>query len=227
MGQRLGCGSAAAARRRWIANPRNAGPGALGRGQRARACPLLSGGIRLEVAPEEGRRGEEGRSEGSTRTAVAVRGDGPRAGAAAGAGPPRRRPQHPAAGRRERRGRDGAEWRHSPPVRRAPPSRARRQRPRRTRAAARRAAAGATARRVGPSGEPNRPAPALQAERDRTLPPGPRAHSTVTLFARFRGWSTSQPRRTAMWYARSCSGTVARIGVSASCVRGIWITWSR
>ena len=26
-----------------------------------------------------------------------------------------------------------------------------------------------------------------------------KAYSTVTLFARFRGWSTSQPRRTAMW----------------------------
>jgi len=25
------------------------------------------------------------------------------------------------------------------------------------------------------------------------------AYSTVTLFARFRGWSTSHPRRTAMW----------------------------
>jgi hypothetical protein len=24
-------------------------------------------------------------------------------------------------------------------------------------------------------------------------------YSTVTLFARLRGWSTSQPRRTAMW----------------------------
>jgi hypothetical protein len=27
----------------------------------------------------------------------------------------------------------------------------------------------------------------------------PYPYSTVTLFARFRGWSTSAPRRTAMW----------------------------
>ena len=39
-------------------------------------------------------------------------------------------------------------------------------------------------------------------------------YSTVTLFARFRGWSTSQPRRTAMWYASSCSGTTATIGIA-------------
>ena len=32
-------------------------------------------------------------------------------------------------------------------------------------------------------------------------------YSTVTLLARLRGWSTSQPRRTAMWYASSCRGT--------------------
>src|SRR5688572_14041831 len=34
------------------------------------------------------------------------------------------------------------------------------------------------------------------------------SHSTVTLFARLRGWSTSVPFSTAVWYARSCSGTV-------------------
>jgi len=33
-------------------------------------------------------------------------------------------------------------------------------------------------------------------------------YSTVTDFARFRGWSTSVPRRTATWYASNCSGTV-------------------
>ena len=32
------------------------------------------------------------------------------------------------------------------------------------------------------------------------------AHSTVTDLARLRGWSTSRPARTAMWYARSCRG---------------------
>ncbi len=31
----------------------------------------------------------------------------------------------------------------------------------------------------------------------------PRNHSTVTVFARFLGWSTSVPLRSAMWYARS------------------------
>ena len=35
-------------------------------------------------------------------------------------------------------------------------------------------------------------------------------HSTVTLLARLRGLSTSQPRSSAMWYARSCSGTRPR-----------------
>ena len=44
---------------------------------------------------------------------------------------------------------------------------------------------------------------------------GPR-YSTVTLLARFLGWSTSQPRRIAMWYAMSCSGTTKRIGASSA-----------
>src|SRR5262249_56504418 len=34
-------------------------------------------------------------------------------------------------------------------------------------------------------------------------------YSTVTLLAKFRGLSTSQPRSTALWYASSCSGTAA------------------
>jgi hypothetical protein len=37
-------------------------------------------------------------------------------------------------------------------------------------------------------------------------------HSTVTLFARFLGLSTSVPRATAVWYASNCSGTTCRIG---------------
>src|SRR6266571_4550008 len=41
-------------------------------------------------------------------------------------------------------------------------------------------------------------------------------YSTVTDLARLRGWSTSHPRRTAMWYASSCSGTTSRIGSSSS-----------
>ena len=32
------------------------------------------------------------------------------------------------------------------------------------------------------------------------------SYSTVTDLARLRGWSTSQPRRQAMWYASNCSG---------------------
>ena len=36
----------------------------------------------------------------------------------------------------------------------------------------------------------------------------PGAYSTVTLFARLRGWSTSVPLRMATWYASSCSGIV-------------------
>src|SRR5215471_13885445 len=46
-------------------------------------------------------------------------------------------------------------------------------------------------------------------------------YSTVTDLAKLRGWSTSQPRRTAMWYASSCSGTTSRIGNNNS---GAWGT---
>ena len=45
-------------------------------------------------------------------------------------------------------------------------------------------------------------------------------YSTVTDFARFRGWSTSVPRATAVWYANSWSGITASTGGSASCVSG-------
>ena len=41
---------------------------------------------------------------------------------------------------------------------------------------------------------------------------GPERHSTVTDFARLRGWSMSQPRRRATWYARSWRGTTDTIG---------------
>jgi hypothetical protein len=37
-------------------------------------------------------------------------------------------------------------------------------------------------------------------------------HSTVTLFARFLGLSTSVPLAQAVWYASSCSGTTCRMG---------------
>src|ERR1017187_5817531 len=46
-------------------------------------------------------------------------------------------------------------------------------------------------------------------------------HSTVTVLARLRGWSTFKPRRRAMWYASSCSGITARIAASIRSVRGI------
>ena len=46
-------------------------------------------------------------------------------------------------------------------------------------------------------------------------------HSTVTDLARLRGWSTSLPRATAMWYASSCKGMTLRIGVSGSIVSGM------
>src|SRR2546430_12200671 len=54
----------------------------------------------------------------------------------------------------------------------------------------------------------------------------PTAYSTVTLFARFLGWSTSQSRSRAMWYARSCSGIDQRIGVRSSDVGGSLTTCS-
>ena len=41
-------------------------------------------------------------------------------------------------------------------------------------------------------------------------------YSTVTDFARLRGWSTSQPRSTAMARANSCSGTLAVMALNAS-----------
>ena len=46
------------------------------------------------------------------------------------------------------------------------------------------------------------------------------AYSTVTDLARFRGWSTSVPRVTAVWYANSWSGMTASAGDSASSVSG-------
>ncbi len=45
-------------------------------------------------------------------------------------------------------------------------------------------------------------------------------HSTVTLFAKFRGLSTSCPRSTAAWQASSCSGTTVSKGLSGSEIGG-------
>ena len=44
---------------------------------------------------------------------------------------------------------------------------------------------------------------------------GSLSYSTVTLFAKFLGLSTSVPRAQAVWYASSCSGTTCRMGLSA------------
>ncbi len=44
------------------------------------------------------------------------------------------------------------------------------------------------------------------------------AYSTVTDFAKLRGWSTSVPFRTATWYASSCNGIVKTMGAIASSV---------
>ncbi len=46
------------------------------------------------------------------------------------------------------------------------------------------------------------------------------AYSTVTDLARFRGWSTSVPRATAVKYANSWSGITASTGDRASWVSG-------
>ena len=46
-------------------------------------------------------------------------------------------------------------------------------------------------------------------------------YSTVTDLARFLGWSTLQPRMTATSRAKSCSGTVAVMGLNSSRTRGM------
>ena len=46
-------------------------------------------------------------------------------------------------------------------------------------------------------------------------------YSTVTLLARLRGWSTSQPRISATSRASSCRGTLAVMGLKASRTRGM------
>lgn len=51
-----------------------------------------------------------------------------------------------------------------------------------------------------------------------------RPYSTVTLLARLRGWSTSQPRSSATSRASSCRGTVATIAENSSRVAGMRIT---
>ena len=48
-----------------------------------------------------------------------------------------------------------------------------------------------------------------------------RSYSTVTDLAKLRGWSTSQPRSTATWYAKSCRGIMANTGLSASRADGM------
>ena len=49
-------------------------------------------------------------------------------------------------------------------------------------------------------------------------------YSTVTLFAKLRGWSTSHPRAMAISRANSCSGTLAVMALKQSRTFGIYIT---
>src|SRR5260370_38502094 len=51
-------------------------------------------------------------------------------------------------------------------------------------------------------------------------------YSTVTDLARLRGWSTSQPRRTAMWYASNWRGMISNSGTSSSGAGGSSMIWS-
>src|SRR5438105_3652914 len=46
------------------------------------------------------------------------------------------------------------------------------------------------------------------------------AHSTVTVFARLRGWSTLHSRSRAIRYANSCNGTIPTSAWRNGCVRG-------
>ena len=49
-------------------------------------------------------------------------------------------------------------------------------------------------------------------------------YSTVTLFAKLRGWSTSHPRAMAISRANSCNGTLAVMALKQSRTFGIYIT---
>ena len=51
-------------------------------------------------------------------------------------------------------------------------------------------------------------------------------YSTVTDFAKLRGWSTLHPRITAIWYDNNCNGIVDSNGIKGSTVSGISIIWS-
>ena len=46
-------------------------------------------------------------------------------------------------------------------------------------------------------------------------------YSTVTDFARFLGWSTSFPKYSAIWYAKSCNITIFKAGETISEISGI------
>ena len=73
-------------------------------------------------------------------------------------------------------------------------------------------------------GAANRAAPRFDFRK--SLRAKARRYSTVTLLARLRGWSTSFPRRSATWYASSCSGTVATTGASSAQAAGMRMTSS-
>ena len=51
------------------------------------------------------------------------------------------------------------------------------------------------------------------------------SYSTVTLFARLRGWSTLQPRMRATSRASSCNGTLAVMALKQSRTGGIEMIW--
>ena len=64
--------------------------------------------------------------------------------------------------------------------------------------------------------EAGAPSPGSQAVIRTHAPrlPGWPSYSTVTDLARLRGWSTSVPRTSAVWYARSCNGNAKTSGAT-------------
>jgi hypothetical protein len=63
---------------------------------------------------------------------------------------------------------------------------------------------------------PHHLAPGHQSEYPRRGCPDAANYSTVTDLARLRGWSTSVPRASAVWYARSCNGNAKTSGATSA-----------
>src|SRR5450631_353780 len=61
---------------------------------------------------------------------------------------------------------------------------------------------------------------ALALTRHRGFGAAESGYSTVTVLARLRGWSTSLPSMSAIWYASNCSGMTLTMGESSSSTRG-------